>query len=365
MEVVPAASRAGRDRLSELPDCLLHSVLSSLRSRQVVQSSLLSRRWRHLWRSVPCLDVDQRDFLSDEPEPEASAYKAPDVRLHSKVREERLDREREIKRQRSFEDFADAMLLFNGVSPLDACRLHVAHRDHRTGLHRWIRRGLARHPAELHVAYDCRSNNDDLLLPFDFRPKVYDAYDYDCRSNNDDDLLFPFDLAFGYASALPITGRLRRLHLSGLKLSQKFAGELRSECPVLEDLKLVNCRYDVDYRFGGSVAPRIASSSLKRLHIEGSYYSYYSLRQLDVLALPALVSMSLDKIFQLDIQDYALPSLAVASIADPDKYACKYRFLKSLRKARVLELRSFTTAVSESRPNFIFVLLLPVILMIS
>nr|XP_051220532.1 MEIOTIC F-BOX protein MOF-like [Lolium perenne] len=147
MEVVPAASRAGRDRLSELPDCLLHSVLSSLRSRQVVQSSLLSRRWRHLWRSVPCLDVDQRDFLSDEPEPEASAYKAPDVRLHSKVREERLDREREIKRQRSFEDFADAMLLFNGVSPLDACRLHVAHRDHRTGLHRWIRRGLARHPA--------------------------------------------------------------------------------------------------------------------------------------------------------------------------------------------------------------------------
>nr|XP_051220531.1 MEIOTIC F-BOX protein MOF-like [Lolium perenne] len=53
--------------------------------------------------------------------------------------------------------------------------------------------------------------------------------------------------------------------------------------------------------------------------------------------------MSLDKIFQLDIQDYALPSLAVASIADPDKYAGKYRFLKSLRKARVLELRSFTT----------------------
>ncbi|KAM0907092.1 hypothetical protein ACQ4PT_016346 [Festuca glaucescens] len=239
MEVVPTASRAGRDRLSELPDCLLHSVLSSLRSRQVVQSSLLSRRWRHLWRSVPCLDVDQRDFLSDEPEPEASAYNAPDVRLHSNVREERLDRE--IKRQRSFEDFADAMLLFNGVSPLDACRLHVAHRDHRTGLHRWIRHGLARHPAELHVAYDCGSNNDDLLFPFDLAPEVYCAYD--CRSNNDD-LMFPFDLASGGASALPITDRLRRLHLSGLNLSQKFADELRSECPVLEDLKLVNCRYD-------------------------------------------------------------------------------------------------------------------------
>ena len=46
METVPAASRAGSDRLSDLPDCLLHIVLSSLRSRQVVQTCLLSRRWR-------------------------------------------------------------------------------------------------------------------------------------------------------------------------------------------------------------------------------------------------------------------------------------------------------------------------------
>ncbi|CAD6253244.1 unnamed protein product [Miscanthus lutarioriparius] len=50
------------DRLSALPDCLLHVILSSLRARQVVQTCVLSTRWRHLWRSVPCLDVDIVEF---------------------------------------------------------------------------------------------------------------------------------------------------------------------------------------------------------------------------------------------------------------------------------------------------------------
>ncbi|KAK1661693.1 hypothetical protein QYE76_049852 [Lolium multiflorum] len=49
---------AADDRLSDLPDCLIHSILSFLDSRLVVRSSILSRRWRHLWRSVPSIDID-------------------------------------------------------------------------------------------------------------------------------------------------------------------------------------------------------------------------------------------------------------------------------------------------------------------
>ena len=51
---------SGRDRLSDQPDCLLHTILSRLKARQVVQTSLLSRRWRHLWRSAPSLDIDRQ-----------------------------------------------------------------------------------------------------------------------------------------------------------------------------------------------------------------------------------------------------------------------------------------------------------------
>ncbi|GJN25708.1 hypothetical protein PR202_gb13571 [Eleusine coracana subsp. coracana] len=50
------------DRLSALPDCLLHTIMSFLKARQVVQTCVLSTRWRHLWCSVPCLDIDIDEF---------------------------------------------------------------------------------------------------------------------------------------------------------------------------------------------------------------------------------------------------------------------------------------------------------------
>ncbi|KAK1661045.1 hypothetical protein QYE76_049204 [Lolium multiflorum] len=83
------------DRLSDLPDCLLHDILSRLGSRQAAHTSALSRRWRHLWRDVPCADLDEREFVNS-----------------SWVR---------------FEDFADHLL--TSIPPetqLDAFRLNLA-----------------------------------------------------------------------------------------------------------------------------------------------------------------------------------------------------------------------------------------------
>ncbi|CAN6206138.1 unnamed protein product [Urochloa humidicola] len=53
------------DRLSALPDCLLHVIMSSLKARQAVQTCVLSKRWRDLWRSMPCLDVDLNEFRTE------------------------------------------------------------------------------------------------------------------------------------------------------------------------------------------------------------------------------------------------------------------------------------------------------------
>lgn len=43
------------DRLSGLPDPIIRRILSFVPSLEAVRMSLLSRRWRDMWRSVPVL----------------------------------------------------------------------------------------------------------------------------------------------------------------------------------------------------------------------------------------------------------------------------------------------------------------------
>uniref|UniRef100_A0A0E0B7E1 F-box domain-containing protein n=1 Tax=Oryza glumipatula TaxID=40148 RepID=A0A0E0B7E1_9ORYZ len=56
------AHAPGRDRLSALPDNVLRRIMSFLNARQSVQTCVLSRRWRHLWRSLPRINADYTEF---------------------------------------------------------------------------------------------------------------------------------------------------------------------------------------------------------------------------------------------------------------------------------------------------------------
>ncbi|KAF0930933.1 hypothetical protein E2562_038013 [Oryza meyeriana var. granulata] len=87
------------DRLSALPDCLLHVIMSFMKARQVVQTCALSKRWEHLWRTVPCLDIDQREFQKTG--------------------------ESADKVWENFEDFTDNLMFRHEIARLDMFRLHV------------------------------------------------------------------------------------------------------------------------------------------------------------------------------------------------------------------------------------------------
>ncbi|CAN0911167.1 Putative F-box protein At1g49610 [Linum grandiflorum] len=44
------------DELSSLPDNMLHHILSFLDAKSMVKTSILSRRWKCLWKDVPVLN---------------------------------------------------------------------------------------------------------------------------------------------------------------------------------------------------------------------------------------------------------------------------------------------------------------------
>jgi hypothetical protein len=61
------ATAASRDRLSALPDDVLHRILRPLDARKAVRDlSLLSRRWRRVWASSPFVTVTDKGSAGSE-----------------------------------------------------------------------------------------------------------------------------------------------------------------------------------------------------------------------------------------------------------------------------------------------------------
>nr|GEZ20664.1 hypothetical protein [Tanacetum cinerariifolium] len=52
------------DRLSNLPDDLIHKILSFNDTIDAIKTSHLSSRWRYIWTTMPCLDVTTEYFLT-------------------------------------------------------------------------------------------------------------------------------------------------------------------------------------------------------------------------------------------------------------------------------------------------------------
>ncbi|XP_035842028.1 F-box/FBD/LRR-repeat protein At3g26920 [Helianthus annuus] len=50
------------DRLSRLPDDLIHKIMSFVSIKQAVETSVLSPRWRYIWTSMPYLSFSSNDF---------------------------------------------------------------------------------------------------------------------------------------------------------------------------------------------------------------------------------------------------------------------------------------------------------------
>ena len=55
-QIVENDAKAATDRISDLPDAVLHQILFLLPIKCVAQMSILSKRWKFLWSTFPDLD---------------------------------------------------------------------------------------------------------------------------------------------------------------------------------------------------------------------------------------------------------------------------------------------------------------------
>ncbi|RHN45150.1 putative F-box domain-containing protein [Medicago truncatula] len=54
------------DRISNLPDDILIHILSSFPTKQAFVTSILSKRWKHLWCYVPDVELEFVDDKAEE-----------------------------------------------------------------------------------------------------------------------------------------------------------------------------------------------------------------------------------------------------------------------------------------------------------
>ncbi|KAL6652721.1 hypothetical protein ACP70R_011646 [Stipagrostis hirtigluma subsp. patula] len=287
------------DRLSALPDALLHEIMSLLKARQVVQTSVLSTRWRYLWRSVPCLDVDLDEF------------KTPGAIRDSTVRKAEWEK---------FEDFADNLLIRHdvGVARLDAFRLRVS-RSNGRGEHATR---LLRHA----IKYGAQE------------PGIH---------------------RHGPRSSSSSSWRLRRLHLSNVNLDHRFAKHVTSGCHSLEDLDLTGCTCAMREIASGSLKNLvlkncdcarlfdIASPMLKSLVIDGCKNNGYGRLAIMAPDLAVLFMAFAASQFARPVLLNEMPSLAKAQVHLKDiaehtpLYKDQYKLLDSVSNVTNLELLGF------------------------
>ncbi|KAG7543046.1 F-box domain [Arabidopsis thaliana x Arabidopsis arenosa] len=232
------------DRLRNLPDCLLFKILLNLPTKDVVKCSVLSRRWRNVWRYVPALNLKCGDFMV------ANCDDSSDFN--------------------SLLGFVYRFLGFNNESCLQKFRLTVNWYDdapldtaHFT---QWFKAVVERKVQHIHVR-DSTWGLDRVMIP----PIVYT-----CES------LISLNLYDGYLPnpefvSLP---SLKVFVLDKVKLESSLAIEmLISGCPVLESLtvKMINTSYGLE-------SFQVCSQSLLRFTHE-SYMGLISPTRFDFLAV--------------------------------------------------------------------------------
>lgn len=190
----------GVDHISNLPDPILHLILSSLQStEQAIRTSVLSTRWRYLWTSIPNVDIDCSRALKP--------FKTNE-----------------------FEDFV-YWVFVNKTLNLDSFRLSCSNYYDMPTVGRWIHLALMRKVKLLHLTF-CPSDKNEII---DLPHCLVNCVSLDVLR------LFMCTYRLNLSKSTGF-GTLKVLELNDVELvDHDLVREFFVSCPLLEDLSLIDC----------------------------------------------------------------------------------------------------------------------------
>ncbi|XP_073120427.1 F-box/LRR-repeat protein At3g58900-like [Henckelia pumila] len=195
----------GHCKISHLPDCILHHILSYLPTKEVVATSILSKRWKLLWTEVTCFDFDDSLLYSSQIDFRHPLY---------------------VTR---FMNFVERVLLVRKKSDMKRFRLscRVCFSEYR--VHEWISAALRRNVQELDL---CLFVQESFTLPWG----VFDNVSLTAvRLEMTCTLQLPTYISFPC---------LRRLHLCLVTFpNDLLMQKLFSSCPSLKELAILDCEW--------------------------------------------------------------------------------------------------------------------------
>ncbi|XP_024014618.1 FBD-associated F-box protein At5g38590 isoform X2 [Eutrema salsugineum] len=182
------------DRISGLPDELLEKILSFVPTQVAVSTSILSKRWKFLWMSLPKLEYD--DTCNRYPES-------------------------------ALEEFIDKNLPLHRAPVIESLSLHFGGDSNvePEDIKRWVEIAVSRNVRELDISYS--HSEKEIIFPSSF---------YTCKS------LVVLKLRYVTLMDVPSTACLPSLKTLKLESvthpNQESLQQLLSVCPVLEELSM-------------------------------------------------------------------------------------------------------------------------------
>ncbi|KAL7249352.1 hypothetical protein ACSBR1_011501 [Camellia fascicularis] len=299
------------DQISNLPDCILHHILSFLPTKDVVATCLLSTRWKYLWSSVPILDFDDSLLYSSE----VNDLYPPEMTC--------------------FMNFVERVLLFHDGSSMKKFRLSCRVCFNASRIHAWVSAAIKHKVQEL-----------DLCL-FVEEPFILPCCVFCCESLTAVKIEMNCVLELPTCVSFP---RLKTLYLALVTfLDDDSTQKLLSSCPVLQELTILDCDWMNLKRISVSI-PTLKSLTIDDLPYFGSADELNGCQiKIDAANLIFLTYSGylLNEIFLFNLSSLVNASIYVPIMCERQKEIA-YRAVNLLRGLNSVKSMRISTGAIES-----------------